>query len=89
MVQFRVEFASTSWPSQSHREAILSHRDYIVSCCRVAIDTIGQVLLHEGNTKETGCCPIVLGRQHDIVYVHVTPGIITVIIPGVTWTYKK
>ena len=22
MVQFRVEFASTSWPSQSHREAI-------------------------------------------------------------------
>ena len=30
MVQFRVEFASTSWPSQSHREAILLHRDYIV-----------------------------------------------------------
>ena len=30
MVQFRVEFASTSWHSQSHREAIFSHRDYIV-----------------------------------------------------------
>ena len=30
MVQFRVEFASASWPSQSHREAIIWHRDYIV-----------------------------------------------------------
>ena len=29
-VQFRVEFVCTSWPSQSHREAILSNRDYIV-----------------------------------------------------------
>ena len=31
-VQFRVEFVHvcTSWPSQSHREAILSYRDYIV-----------------------------------------------------------
>ena len=35
---------------------------------RVAIGTIGKVLLHEGITRDTRCCPIVLGRQHDIVW---------------------
>ena len=29
-VQFRVQFVCISWPSQSHREAILSNWDYIV-----------------------------------------------------------
>ena len=36
--------------------------------CRVVIGTIGKVLLHEGITRDTRCCPIVLGRQHDIVW---------------------
>ena len=58
MVQFRVEFASTSWPSQSHREAILSHRDYIVllSCChrhrRLCFATRRQ---YEGHTMLPDC----------------------------------
>ena len=64
MVQFRVEFASTSWLSQSHREAILSHRDYIglLSCGhrhhRLGFATRRQ---YEGHTMLPDC----VRRAHD------------------------
>ena len=64
MVQFRVEFASTSW----HLMRPSYHIGNTSFFCRVVIGTIGLVLPHEGNTRDTRCCPIVLGRQHDIVW---------------------
>ena len=67
MVQFRVELASTSWPSQSHRDAVLSNRDYIVLLsCGHRHHRLG--FARRTQYEDTQCCPIVLGRQHDIAW---------------------
>ena len=56
--RFQVEFVFTSWPSQSHREAILSNRDIVLlSCDRLGFATRmqyeGDAMLPDHDRKAT------------------------------------